>query len=203
MKHKKCKICGNTFTPQRPIQGTCSIECAIKHARNLEAKKTDKKVKEMKKGLLTHKDYLKALQVKINTIVRNIDTHFNCISSNRNTGQFHAGHFHTTQGKPALRFHLFNIWKQSAQDNTYKSGNIQDYIMNLNINFGSEWVHENIINLPYKYPVLKLSVPDLQDKISIANEVILEQKKGQHIALSNDQRIIIRENLQKRFGIYK
>jgi len=203
IKPKLCRECKVKFQPVRPLQSFCSIECAIKDARKKTVKKEAIKTKEVKKGLLTHKDYLKALQTQINAIVRNIDTNCTCISSGRLTGQFHAGHFHTVGGKPELRFNLFNIWKQSAQDNNFKSGNIQDYIMNLNLMFGSEWVHQNIINLPYKYPVLKLSIPELIEKIAICKDILKEQKAGNYIALSVEDRVEIRNILQKRLGIYK
>ena len=69
--------------------------------------------------------------------------------------------------------------------------------------FGSEWVHQNIINLPYKYPVLKLSTPELIEKIAICKEILKEQKAGNYIALSVEDRVEIRNILQKRLGIYK
>jgi hypothetical protein len=203
LKEKKCKECSNKFTPQRPLQYLCSIECSIKDARKKQKQKEKKADKVVKDKLLSQKDYLKMLQTQINVIVRNIDTNATCISSGRIGCQFHAGHFHTVGGKPSLRFHLFNIWKQSAQDNNFKSGNIQDYIMNLNILFGSEWVHENVINLPYKYPVLKLSIPELIEKIAICKQILKEQRLGNHIALSTEDRVNIRNILQKRLGIYK
>ena len=117
MKPKKCKICSNTFTPQRPIQGTCSIECAIKHARKLEAKKTDKKVKEMKKRLLTHKDHLKTLQVVFNAYIRERDSNEPCISCGTTKPvKYDAGHYYSVGAYPNVRFDEDNVHKQCSNN---------------------------------------------------------------------------------------
>ena len=208
----RCLNCKEKFVARKFLQKYCTEheECIAEFVKSRKGKfeaenkkKERKQNKEQKESLMSHSDYLKILQTKINIIIRNIDTNSHCISSNRSVGQFHSGHFYTVGGKPSLRFNLFNIWKQSAQDNKFKSGNIQEYITNLNRLFGYECVHENIMNLPYKYPVLKLSNPEIIEKIDICKEIIKEQKSGNYIALSTEDRINIRNVLQKRLGIYK
>lgn len=198
-KPKKCKQCGTLFNPYTTTQVVCSPSCALEWNSEKEVKK---RVKELKKGLLTHSDYTQVLQKLINQIVRNIDTNFPCISSGRTTGQMHGGHLFPTSSYPEIRFNLFNIWKQSASDNTYKSGNINDYRANLINSLGEEGANY-IFNLPNLYKSLKLSAYELQDKIKIAKQIIKEQNEGLHIAVSADDRITIRSILNKRLDIYK
>jgi hypothetical protein len=198
-KPKKCKNCGKEFMPYTTTSMVCSASCALEYNSEKQVKK---RVKELKKGLLTHSDYTQVLQKLINQIVRNIDTNFPCISSGRTTGQMHGGHLFPTSSYPEIRFNLFNIWKQSAADNTYKSGNINDYrngLIDLYGGFSSNY----IFNLPEQYKVLKLSSYELQDKITVAKQIIKEQKEGLHIAVSNQDRITIRSILNKRLDIYK
>ena len=41
MKQKICKVCGDKYTPERPLQLVCSPKCAIKYSReHLKAKHT-------------------------------------------------------------------------------------------------------------------------------------------------------------------
>ncbi len=207
-----CKVCKTRYekTNPNPMISWCSAECGAKLAMaRLDKQKKNAVTKDRarrqveKKSLKTLGDYTKDLQVKINLIVRNIDANFPCISSNRTTGQFHGGHYYSTGSKPALRFHLYNIWKQSAMDNNHKSGNIHDYTINLCALFGRDWVHDNIMNLSVKYPSLKLSIDGIKERIHICNQIINEQKSGQWIASDNDDRIIIRDQLQKQLMIYE
>lgn len=196
-KAKICKICEKSFLPYTTTQPVCSFDCLIQYNSEKEVKK---RVKTMKKELLTHSDYCNILQKLINQIARTIDTKFPCISSNRTTGQMHGGHMYSVGAYPEIRFNLLNIWKQSAMDNTYKSGNINDYRSNLESIFGKE---NEVFGLTEKIKPLKLSVYELQDKIKIAKDIIKEQNKGEHIAVGQQDRITIRKYLNKRLDIYK
>lgn len=196
-KAKICKVCEKEFLPYTTTQPVCSFDCLIIYNSEKEVKK---RVKAIKKGLLTHSDYTQVLQELVNKIVRNIDTNFPCISSGRTTGQMHGGHLFPTSSYPEIRFNLFNIWKQSASDNKYKSGNINDYRANLTKLFGKE--AEYIFELQKRFKILKLSSYELQDKIKIAKQIIKEQNEGLHIAVSSDDRLTIRSILNKRLNIY-
>ena len=211
VKLHTCKQCKNKYekTNPNPLVNWCSAECGAKIAmvrldkqkQNALAKDKARR-KDEKNDLKTLGDYTKDLQTKINLIVRNIDTNFPCISSNRTTGQFHGGHYYSTGSKPSLRFHLYNIWKQSAMDNNHKSGNIHDYTTNLCRLFGRDWVHENIMELSAKYPTLKLTIDDIKARVVICNQIIREQNAGDWVALESQERIEIRDALQKRLMIY-
>lgn len=197
-KPKRCKQCDKEYMPYNPLQFLCSPNCYFEWSSEKEA---NKRVKQMKKELLTTSDYCDILQKLVNQIARNIDTNYPCISSNRTTGQMHGGHMYSVGAHPELRFNLLNIWKQSAMDNTYKSGNINDYRANLEKNLGAYACY--VFQLAENAKPLKLSVYELQDKIKIAKQVIKEQANGDHVALGQEDRLTIRKYLNKRFGIYK
>ena len=213
-----CKVCRQKYEKgvlhtTNPLASWCSVECAtklalkrldqqkVKQAQQVKKDWTEKK-KVDKESLKTLGDYNNDLQTLINTIIRNIDTNFPCISSNKTTGQDHAGHFHSRGSKPSLRFNLFNIWKQSAQDNAWKGGNIHQYLLNLNELFGEAWVDWNIVKLPLRYPLIKLSVLEIKEKILICRQIVKEQKNGDFIATTKEERVAIRAILQEQIGIY-
>ena len=178
MKPKKCKICGNTFTPQRPIQGTCSIECAIKHARKLEAKKTDKKVKEMKKWLLTHKDHLKTLQVVFNAYIRERDSNEPCISCGTTKPvKYDAGHYYSVGAYPNVRFDEDNVHKQCSNNcNVHLSGNIHEYRIGLIKRIGQ--VRFDQLSERARQSTTKLSIPEIEEKIKYYRNLTKIMKKS-------------------------
>ena len=178
MKPKKCKICSNTFTPQRPIQGTCSIECAIKHARNLEAKKADKKVKEMKKGLLTHSDYIQLLQKVFNTYIRLRDKDLPCISCDcdMTNRKGDASHYIPTTYQ-YLRFNELNVHLSCVTCNRYKHGNIHEYRPRLIAKIGLKAVEELEAS---KHKKFHLSIPEIEEKIKYYRNLTKIMKKSLH-----------------------
>jgi hypothetical protein len=204
---RKCNWCKVEFQKTRPIDPACSYDCLINLAK---AKvKKDRKVlekaelKEMKDSLPTHAQWLNALQRPINHIARLIDSDFPCISSNRTSGKWNGGHYYTVGAHPNIRFHLFNIYKQSFKDNHFNSANITEYTYNLYRLFGNDFVNEEILKLDQKYPVTKLSIPETKEKIAICRKIISRQKKGEFIAKTIGERITIRIELNQLIGIYK
>ena len=210
VKEKKCayKECRKPFTPfYKTTEKVCSISCGIAWAKNdikeKNAKLEKAELKAMKDSLLTHGQWLNALQKCINHIARLIDTDFPCISSNRTSGKWNGGHYYTVGAHPNIRFHLFNIYKQSFSDNHFKSANITEYTFNLYKIFGKDFVNNEIFTLDQKYPVTKLSIPEVKDKIAICRKIISRQKKGEFIAKTTQERISIRIELNNLIGIYK
>lgn len=208
VKEKKCAWCKKPFSPSyKTTEKVCSVSCGIDWAKNDIKEKNAKleraETKILKAGLLTHKDWLGILQVKINIIARTIDTEFSCISSRRTKGQMHAGHFLTVGAHPNVRFHLFNIWKQTSRDNTYNGGNVTEYLFNLYRLFGNDFVNNEILKLDEKYPVTKLSVPEIKEAIEKCKEILKRQKAGEFIAKTTQERISIRIELNNLIGIYK
>jgi hypothetical protein len=148
MKPKTCKSCKQKFTPARPLQACCGINCAIAHANKLklknnalEAKKTRKAYTDTKNKLKSLTEHLHEAQRHFNLWIRMRDERKPCISCGRVSGcQFHAGHYRTTKAAPQLRFNEDNCSKQCAQCNNHLSGNITEYRIELVKRIGVERV---------------------------------------------------------------
>lgn len=198
MKPKVCKVCKEKFTPIRPLQAVCSPICAYEHALQLKIKKDKAETKKLKETLLTHKDYLKILQTKINHLVRLIDYGLPCISCGGN-GKPQAGHLHSTQSKPELRFNLHNIHIQDYRCNVELSANIIGYIDGLKKIYGLEYKEYVETQIRLDYPTIKLSVEELKEKTKIVSQIIKDFKPQ---IISPLKRIELRTELNKKIGIY-
>lgn len=181
-------------------QIVCSIDCVIEYKKQLAAKKVKQKLNEVKVSLLTKSDYTKILQGQINNIVRNIDIIFPCISSSRDKGQFHAGHYYSTGAHPNLRFNLLNIWKQSAKDNNFLSGNLLEYQASLKSMYPIGFKY--IENLPLEFKNKTIGINQIKDAILIAKDILKQQKKGKWIARNTNERWDIRCELNQILKLY-
>jgi len=126
-----------------------------------------KETKEMKEKLLTHKDYVKILQVLVNRYIRKRDKNKPCISCNKPLGsKFDAGHYFPTT-VPSLRFDEDNIHGQCVFCNQHQHGNISNYRLGLIDRFGIEFVEklEARRNIEKKY-----SISELKELIVIYKE---------------------------------
>lgn len=124
-KPKKCKQCDKEFMPYTPLQIVCSPSCALEYNSEKEVKK---RVKTMKKDLLTHSDYLGILQVVFNKYIRLRDKDKGCICCNRRLeGTYDAGHFYSVGAYPNLRFDEDNVHGQTRHCNSFLHGNLIAY----------------------------------------------------------------------------
>jgi hypothetical protein len=113
-------------------QKTCSPPCAIKHGRQERVKAFDKETKRRKAALKTQAEWIKDVQVEFNKFIRARDYGKPCISCQRNTGaKVNAGHYKPVGGFPELRFNEINCHLQCEHCNTYLSGNLTAYRINL------------------------------------------------------------------------
>lgn len=204
-KPKKCEMCPNYFVPQSSFQKTCSnYQCALNHVRLQKEKKAEKEWRKEKKilknELKTLSEWKSDLQKEINKIIRILDKNWPCISSGRTTGQIQAGHLLSTAAFPALRFNLFNIYGQSAMDNNHKSGNPLEYQIRLIELFGQEH-YDMIMSLKGEYPLLKLSIDEIKEKIPICRGIIkwLDLQDRQ---FTLEERISLRKEFNEKIGIY-
>lgn len=199
MKPKKCKICREPFTPQRPLQMVCGILCANKYLAKRKEVKEKKDLSEMKKSLLTHKDYQLILEPLINKIVRIIDYGQSCISCKRN-GKPQAGHYHSKGSNNSIRFNLHNIHIQDYRCNVELSGNISGYNVGLIDIYGKDYKEYVEIGMVKEYPMIKLSIDELKEKIKIAKEIIKElEVENIYTPL---ERIKLRNYYNLKLGIY-
>ena len=144
MKSKKCKACRSAFTPSKPLQSACCVECALQLARLAREKKdkaamaTERKADAAKREKLKTKgDYLKEAQATFNLYIRTRDriAGHSCISSGRplewSANAVDAGHYRSRGSAPHLRFDERNCHAQSKQENRYASGNATGYRVGL------------------------------------------------------------------------
>jgi hypothetical protein len=212
-KKKRCKACPKMFLPARPLQVVCDYKCAQVYAEAKGKKKEERekliqeiddklwkiRKKELREETKKKSEYEKELQDEINTIVRLIDFGHPCISSGRTKYKPHAGHYFAVGGSPTVRFNLLNIFNQSDGDNVFKGGKPREYAEGLRKVFGQE-VFEEIEGLKRKYPVLKLSIPELKEKIKLARKIVRELKKqveGEEKPFNTEERISMRRKLNQ------
>jgi hypothetical protein len=209
-KPRKCKNqnCNKVFVPTySTTQAVCSSKCFNEYnkfvAANTAKKERNKEKNISPKNSETKTDVEKKLEYEINRMVRILDRGHNCISSNEPLGfdirKYHAGHFYAIGGNNQIRFHLFNIFGQSVDQNTDKDGNHSDYKIFLKEVFGKE-IQEYCISLK-GLPALNLSKEEIKEKTIIAKRIIkwldLQDRK-----FSNSERIELRRKFNQELEIY-
>lgn len=210
LKDKKCKECGKLFTPNRPLQQVCSPICAMSMANKkvkkevvkaalVEKREWKEKKRDLKDKIKTHANWMKELEHLINHIVRIIDYGNPCISCGRN-GKPQAGHYHSVGSNAQIRFHLDNIHIQDYYCNVHLSANKTGYNEGLINTFGKEYQEYIEFDLVKMYPTLKLTIPELKEKIKICRNIIKELPEGKVYKVN--ERIEIRKQLNERIGIY-
>jgi hypothetical protein len=203
---RKCAICGIAFQKTRSIQPCCGYECNYIYTTNLVQKsrevaqkkeKRETKVKQKKKG-----EWEAELQVIINSIVREIDKGYFCISCPTKVAKWNAGHFHSVGSNRALRFHLLNNWKQCEQCNNYKSANLHQYDKGLVQLFGKERWEYLKFELVLEHRLRRTMKSEYADLIARAR-ICLAFAKSLPASISNEDRWEIRKKLNKELGIYQ
>ena len=163
LKQKKCKECGNVYTPERSLQSVCTPGCAIARARKTREKQVKREIRDAKEKGKTRREWLKGAQTIFNTWVRERDYGEPCIScGTRNNVQFAAGHYRTTKAAPELRYEPLNVWKQcNNYCNKNLSGNLIEYRINLIKKIGIESVEW----LEGKHETKHYSIDELKELI--------------------------------------
>ena len=169
VRTKKCKYCKEPFeiNPIYPLQYVCSWGCGLAlnkiNATKKEAKDWKEKKAVMVEKLMTHKDYLKLLQVVFNTFIRMRDKDLPCITCGTSKNiEYAAGHFYPTTYQ-YLRFNEDNVHLQCNKScNMMKRGNLLEYRPALIKKIGIERV-EILDNT--RHLELQISIPELKEKI--------------------------------------
>jgi hypothetical protein len=170
VKPRKCKVCGNEYTPKRPLQRVDTPKCALEWSRQVGRRngleRQQKERKERREGLeklKTRRDWLKDAQTVFNAFIRERDKNEPCISCKRwHQGQYHAGHYRTTKAAPELRFNENNVHRQCAPCNNNLSGNILEYRIGLIQKLGKEAVEA----LEGKHEPKNYTIDDLKQIIA-------------------------------------
>jgi hypothetical protein len=198
MRPKKCNNCGKIIENRNStLVVWCSSLCAIAIANKRKASKRKKETQQMKVDIRSHADWIAILQEEINLLVRTIDRGWPCISSGVIECQFHAGHFFARSTHPALRFHLHNIWAQSAYDNGQREGNRNGYIEGLKNLYGEGYGF--IEHLPRIYPSRKWAKDELIDALKVVKRCI---KKVPNRRLSKEERWEFRDLFNDEIKLY-
>ena len=145
MKPKKCKVCKQTYTPQRQLQQVCSPLCGIKYTKKQKEKAWKKEKAEKKKELMTLQDWVKIAQATFNTYIRLNDKELNnpCISCRKPLGtKYDAGHFFNANNHWNLRFDERNVHSQCVYCNRHLHGNLLEYRNQLESYYGANWLTE-------------------------------------------------------------
>lgn len=159
---------------QTPVGYFCSYEHAqayslskTAHKRTKEAREQKKKERQERKArkekLKDRKWYEKKAQKVFNAWIRERDKDQPCISCQiYKNSKINAGHYRTTKAAPHLRFNEGNCHLQCEQCNTYLSGNIGEYRINLIKKIGIEEV-ERIEN---DHTIKKWTIEELKEIIN-------------------------------------
>lgn len=141
LKQKCCKVCKAAFTPAKPMQKVCGLQCALSIAPSARAKAAKvAQVKERKADkvkldkLKTRGQWIAEAQTAFNAYIRARDAGKPCIccartrdSSGEVGGIWDAGHYRSRGSAPHLRFDERNVHAQLKQCNRYASGNVVGY----------------------------------------------------------------------------
>lgn len=137
LKPRKCKHCREPYTPSKPMQTACSIQCALALAQKAKEKAQAVKAKEERKADRARKEAIKSrserakdAQEVFNRYIRLRDADLGCISCDKPStwpGQWHASHFRSVGAASSIRFNEYNVHKSCSVCNNYLSGNISSY----------------------------------------------------------------------------
>lgn len=180
IKPKECVVCGDDFMPFKTTERVCSLTCALAYAKsdvdkkNAKAWRKEKKIR--KEGLKTHKDYLNDLQKVFNEFIRVRDKGKPCVSCGCIVeGNGHASHFFSVGSHPNVRFNEDNVHVSCVECNLHRHGNLAEYSLRLPKRIGQE--RFDMLVVKAKQSLLKLSIPEIKEKIEYYRGKIREMKK--------------------------
>lgn len=144
IKPRRCKVCNEVFTPNRPLVPVCSPKCAIEYTNKLKANKAKKEKSILKEKLKTLSDLEAEAKKSFQRYVRLRDKDLPCISCNNlNTNDWAGGHYFSAGMYSGLMFDERNCHKQcNTHCNKYLSGNLLEYRKGLIKRFGAEFVEK-------------------------------------------------------------
>ena len=174
MKPKKCKSCGTSFQPYRPLQSVCSPVCAVKLAGDKSWKERKSKLKE---SLISIGDLKKIARGVFQKWVRLRDKDLPCISCGTFTSEiWDAGHYFKAELFSGLIFDERNCHKQCRKCNTFLNGNEIQYRIGLVNRFGERWV-KKLEKDSEKLRVKKYTKSELEDIQKKYSKKLFELKK--------------------------
>jgi hypothetical protein len=140
---KSCPDCSELFEPRTSYNSTikqkyCDVCTKTKQAlKNLATIKKEKKAKA-KESLLSLSDHLKLTQAVFNKYIRLRDDGLNCISCDKQPKKKNCGHYYSSGGHSNVRFDEMNCNLQCEHCNTFLSGALIEYGINLEKKIGTD-----------------------------------------------------------------
>jgi hypothetical protein len=201
-----CKVCKNKYQKGTNLNldfiSVCSVQCASELAlKKLNQQKENalkkeraawrerKKVirNELTKGGKQAQD---PLQKEINTIVRLIDEDMPCLARpNERHQYFDAGHIYSVGSYPSLRYHLWNIHKQSVKSNRDLGGE-ENLMKEGFLNRYGQDKFDDLEGLKQKHPTLKLTDFEYSETLKIARDLVRRLKRGEYLDRDDCQLIL-------------
>ena len=166
----RCRECKDKFTPKYFNQKFCMEKagCISAHVE-LSKKNSWKQNKvKIKESLKTKSDYLKETQVVFNRFIRLRDELLGCISCGTRSGKMNAGHYMSVGSCPELRFNEYNVHKQCEKCNSFLSGNLINYRIELIKRIGSD----KVVFLEGKHEPLHLKIDEILEIRQVYTEKI-------------------------------
>ena len=207
MKPKKCKVCGNRYTPKYNQLEPCpTYECRLvlyKKADKKLAAMEAKRRREEKKALKEqHMDYKKMLQFEVQKIARLIDFKCLCLARNIVPRQAHGGHLFSRGSNANMSFNLHNIFLQSAASNHFQNddGLLRDGVVRV---FGADYL--GFITSLKSTPIQKYTNEEYKlflQKARVVSKQITEWNSQLEQARSATSRIQMRNWANVQIDIY-
>lgn len=165
VKPKTCKMCREKFIPVRPLQTICGFHCAVALSVKNKAKEETEIARaaraahrEAKVRLKSRGEWLRDAQIAYNAWIRARDDGKPCVSCGSFTGKKNAGHYRSVGSAPELRFEPMNCHLQCEKCNSYLSGNLINYRIELIKRIGLD----NVEWLEGHHEPKKYAIPDLK-----------------------------------------
>ena len=135
----RCKNCKDKFEPIRFNHKFClKDECIKAFVEEVKVKQWKETKTRMKNDLKTTQDWLKEAQTIFNKFVRLRDSGLNCISCNKPPLKKNAGHYFSSGGHSNIRFDEDNVHLQCEHCNTFLSGNLLNYQIEIQKKIGAQ-----------------------------------------------------------------
>ena len=158
IKHKRCRICKETFEPINTTQVVCGFACAVAMTTQQREAKQRKEYKAIKEKLKTKGDWLREAQIVFNRWIRLRDEGEPCISFQKPMHKkINAGHYRSVGACPELRFNELNVHAQCEHCNSFLSGNIIKYRQSLINKIGLQ----QVLWIEGPHPALHLTVDQI------------------------------------------
>lgn len=177
MKQKKCKNCGELFTPMRStLQKYCiKPACLTVLIETEKAKKWVKEKAKKKQELMTVQDWVKIAQSTFNHYIRLRDKGNVCISCQKPAKKENCGHFFNANNHWNVRFDEDNCHLQCEYCNTFLSGNLIEYQKHLINKIGQE-KYDSLDEKARK--TRKFTISEIQEITKVYKEKIKKLKES-------------------------